>query len=205
MPLLRITNGIEKIADAKLVERAYGIHQLMSGNPAFPTPTPTMVDLAVAMDAFKTAVQKASAGDRLLIAEKHQKRDVLVAVLHSLGYYVLYAANGDRVKAQSSGFTIAREPTPVTIHKPQDLKVSNTSQQGQLAVSVKKVKGSVAYIHQYTTDSLLKDESWQSITNSVSKYVLNGLTPGTTYYVRVAAVGRKEQIMFSDVVSRVAA
>jgi hypothetical protein len=63
----------------------------------------------------------------------------------------------------------------------------------------------MAYMHQYSTDPLLKDESWMSMTCTATKCKLEGLTPGTTYFLRVAAIGAKDQVLYSDVMSKKAA
>jgi hypothetical protein len=205
MSLLRITNGFEKKSDSKLLEKANFVHTGMNGNTSFPTPTPSMTEFLTAITQFQAAVEAAGSGDRMQVAYKKEKRDTLVNILHLLGYYVLYASAGNRTKAQSSNFTLAKEPTPSVITKPVDLKVNNSNQTGQLEVSIKKVHGAVAYLHQYSTDPLLKEESWMSMTCSATKCTIDGLTPGAKYFLRVGAIGTKDQVMYSDVVSKIAA
>lgn len=127
-------------------------------------------------------------------------------MLYSLSYYVLYAADGNRAVLASSGFEAAREQQPFQpITKPENLLVLNTSQTGMMQSSVDAVADAMAYLHQYSTDPDLKEESWQSIAATTRKCLLKGLKPGTVYYVRVAVVGRKNQKLYSDVVWRMAA
>ena len=78
-------------------------------------------------------------------------------------------------------------------------------QPGELLVSVRTVKGAAAYLHQYSTDPLLAETSWKGMNSTASKCKLAGLTPGTTYYLRVAAIGAKDQVLYSDVASKMAA
>ena len=139
------------------------------------------------------------------MAQKNNSRQALVDIMHNVGYYVLYIAQGDRFIALKSGLTLSKEPAPVVIAKPSDLKVENSDQSGELLVSVKKVKGAAAYMHQYSKDPLLKEESWMGMLCTATKCKIEGLTPGTTYYLRVGAVGGNDQVMFSDVGSRIAA
>ena len=206
MGLLRITNGLESFSDAKLLEKCNFIHrQMTTRSSVFPTPSPTMAVLGDACEEFQLALNKALGGDRMLVAQKNNQRQALIELMHKLSYYVLFAASGDRLVAMESGFSVIKEPTPVIITKPTHLKVINSDQQGELLVSIKRVKGARAYLHQYSTDPLLKEESWMSMRGSTTKCKISGLKPGTLYYLRVVVIGSKDQVMFSDVVSRIAA
>ena len=205
MPLLKITNGFDRLPDAALMERSSFIYSNMEGNPSFPSPWPTMPDLLLLIQAFRQAVATAATGDRILIAEKRQKRFELVDALHVLGYYVLFASRGNAQIVLASGYELAKDASTSVLLKPAMPKVENTDQDGQLLVRVKKVKGAIAYIHQYTTDPELKKESWTSVTTSAVKCKLTGLQPGSKYYIKVGAIGTRQQVMYSDVVSRIAA
>ena len=206
MALLRTTNGYDKMSDSKVIEQAYFIHQQISTrSTVFATPKPAMTALKDAIDDYQLAVNAALSGDRVLVGQKNIARQTVIDMLHQLSYYVLMTANGDRQIALQSGIPLAKEPTPIVITKPSGLHVLNSNQEGELLVSVKKVKGAKAYMHQYSTDPLLKEESWMSMTCTATKCKLEGLTPGTTYFLRVAAIGAKDQILFSDVVSKKAA
>ncbi len=206
MSLIRITNGFNTLTDARLLERANFIHQSMNGNPSFGSPSPTMPAIEEAIAALTLSVQKAGNGDRLMVAQKNADRDMLIEMLHLLSYFVLYASGGDQLKAFSSGFTLAKEPVPQPeIQKPTGLKVANSDQSGTLLISTKKVKGAAAYMHQYTADPLQKEDSWMTMTCTQTRCKLEGLTPGTTYFFRVGAVGPKDQIMYSDVAMKIAA
>ena len=204
MSLLRLVNGYDRKSDAKLLAIANFIHQEMSGNPNFPSPTPTMTEFATAIASFKSAVIAAGSGSRVHIALKRRERTALVDTLHLLGYYVLYASGGSRIKAISSGMSLAKDPSAVVLTKPTGLLVQNSNQTGVLLVSVQKAAGAVSYYIQYTTDAELKEEAWRSMNSSTIKCKLEGLQPGTVYYIRVGAIGRKEQVLYSDVVSRMA-
>jgi hypothetical protein len=114
-------------------------------------------------------------------------------------------ANGDRQIALQSGIPLAKEPAPIVITKPAGLKVNYGNQPGILLVSVKNVKGARAYLHQYSTDPLHKDESWTSMNCTTARCKIDGLTSGTKYFLRVGAIGARDQVLFSDVLSKMAA
>ena len=50
-----------------------------------------------------------------------------------------------------------------------------------------------------------RHRSWMTMNCTTSKCRLTGLTPGTLYFFRVGAVGTRDQILFSYVVSKMAA
>ena len=204
MSQLRFSNGYNSMPDSKLIEKAYFIHQQVSSRATmFPNPTPTMTALNTACDAYFAAWQAAKGGDKVLIEQKNVARQTVIAMLYQLGHYVLMVANGNRLVAVESGITLAKEPSPIVITRPVDLKAEYGRQPGELVVSVKGVKGAASYIHQYTTDPTLKEENWTIIYCTQAKCTLEGLTPGTTYYLRVGAVG-KDQVLYSDVASKMA-
>lgn len=206
MSQLRFSNGYGQLTDAKLLETAYFIWQQVSTRTSvFPTPTPTMTIFKDAYDNFQSALNAALSGDRVLGEQKREARRSLIKLLYQLGHYVLMTANQDRLVALELGFTLAKEPPPAIIGKPANLKVGIPSQQGELLVSVDKVKGAASYMYQYTTDPELKEESWMTMNCTQAKCKLAGLTPGTVYYIRVGVVGKKDQVMYSDVVSKMAA
>jgi hypothetical protein len=55
------------------------------------------------------------------------------------------------------------------------------------------------YLFQYSLDP--QAANWTSLTNSVGKMLITGLTSGTNYWFRVAAAGVRGQIAYSTVVS----
>src|SRR5688500_12981652 len=132
MPLIRITNGFEKLADMGLFGRTNEITTAMDGNPNFVTPVPALTLITAAANLFKEWVDKAASGDKYAILIKNEKRLELIDLLHKLGYYVLYTASGDRVKAASSAFSIAKNPEPAYISKPEGMKVENGDNPGTL-------------------------------------------------------------------------
>jgi hypothetical protein len=59
MPLLRITNGFDRLSDAQLEVKANTIVSSITGNSNFPTPTPTLADVQIAITAYTAALATA--------------------------------------------------------------------------------------------------------------------------------------------------
>jgi hypothetical protein len=206
MKILTITNGFAKLSDANLDLRANQILTAMTGNTNFEDPTPALSTLEDAITAYENALNDCRDGDRLKVAIKNQKRDDLIEILHLLADYVLFKSAGDSVIAISSGFSIGKTYAPAPpITKPGNLRVLQGDNPGVLVSKVARVKGASSYMHEYATDAQMAQGNWQKIGCSRSSCMLVDLTPGTKYNVRVAAIGPKDQLVYSDIVARVAA
>lgn len=206
MALIRFVNGYANMADAKLLEVTRFALRQLTGNSNFPTPRPTLAEVQTSINTFSDLVSDAKTGDYNLIDQKNAAKEALAETFHLLSAYVAFESNGSLEVARTSGLRLAKTPQPAPpIEAPQNLQAQNTSQSGTVLSSVDAVPGAVSYMHQYTTDPAQKEESWQTVTCSQRKCTITGLTPTKVYYFRVAAVGRKEQVMYSDVLSRVVA
>lgn len=167
----------------------------------FPKPTPTLAVYATAIDTFSMWCSTANEGTRNDRRARDDARQALTTYTKKLAEYVTMVGNGDPVILGGSGFPLSkyREPT-APLGVPQNLKVANWLS-SQMVVSTNAVKNAKTYLFQYTEDPLTDASNWNSVTNSKSKLVLTGLTPGKKYWLRVAAVGVKGQITYSIVTS----
>jgi len=206
MKVLTITNGFSRMSDENLTVKASQIQAAMTGNAYFPDAVTILADLANAIAAFNAALDASRDGDRLKAAIKKQKKEELVDVLHLLADYVLFKSEGDNVKALSSGFTIGKTASPrEPITKPENLRLEQGENIGELVLKINRVKGAVSYLHQYATDAMLAQNSWKSIPSSRTTCLIAELQPGTKYHCRVAALGTRDQLIYSDIISRIAA
>jgi hypothetical protein len=203
MTVIKVTNGFSRLSDANLLSRAGQINIAMTGNTNFPTPTPTLAALQTALSDFEIAMAKAKTGSELEKAIKNDKREALIDLLHALGNYVLFTANGDRTVALSSGFNIAKEPTPKPpITKPENLQVTEGPNAGELNIKFNRVIAARMYMIQYAEETGSTPLNWQSQSCTKSKFTLRQLQSGKKYLIRIVALGTDEQVMYSDPVSK---
>ena len=59
-------------------------------------------------------------------------------------------------------------------------------------------------MYEITPSPVTEDSTWDSSMNTVSKKLFAGLESGKEYNCRVAAIGIKEQVVYSEPVSRIA-
>lgn len=205
MKFFRITNGFTEMTDAYLLVRAGVISNSIGGNANFPTPSPSLQDVNTTISSFSAAVEAAESGDRQAVAFKNQVRETLIMQLHLLGNYVLFTAANDEVKAQSSGFHISKMPQPSpALTSPQGLELTNGVNKGELKLRFKKVPGAKAYLYEITRSPVTAESKWESMLATVCKNQFAGLESGQEYSCRVAAIGVKKQVAYSDVVARIA-
>ena len=204
MAILRITNGFDGLTDSELTAKVRFILSEMTGNSNFPTPNPAIAVVTTALEELDAAVVAAESGGTYEKAVRDDKREVLISLVHNLSSYVLYTAAGDRLVAQSSGYSIAKLPTPQDpIVKAQSQVLTEGDEPGQLRYSFNRVKGARSYMYQFTQDPLTENSVWQSRVGTVRKTVLTGITSKEKYWVRVVAIGINGQQVPSDPISKV--
>ncbi len=183
MNLLRITNGFDKLSDANLEARANNIVASMTGNASFATPSPTLAVVQTAIDNYSAALAKAQTGSSYDKAYKNQKKGDLIDLLHSLGNYVLFTANGDELVAKSSGYNIAKGPSPAPeVSAAVNQNLEDGANAGELKYSFDKVPGARSYMYQYAPDPLTENSTWQSQPGTIRKIVFSGLDSGKKYF-----------------------
>lgn len=192
-----------RYSDADLEAKTHTIINNLTGNPVFTTPVPTLSVVEDASEVYSGALLDASTGNRSKIAVKNASREALVLLLRQLCVYVNLTANGNAAELLTSGFDVSKDPEPAVISKPENLKVENGVSSGELLMSIKKVKGAYAYLHEYTSDAAMAPASWVSTPSTACKIIFSNLLPGTKYYCRVGAIGANDQLLYSDTISRI--
>ena len=204
MRFFRMTNGYPGLSDSALLVKSRVIVAAMTGDAAFPTPTPTLASLTALNDAFEEALEKAASGSRQEQAVKRQTRAAVINQLHLLSNYVMFTAANDEVVATSSGFSVSKpsEPRP-NIVAPSGIDLQNGVNRGELKVSFPKVKGAMAYVCELAPSPLTPDSVWTRVESTSCKITITGLESGKEYNCRITAIGPKGQTATSGIVSRV--
>lgn len=176
--------------DNQLIGTIQGALTSLTGNPNFPTTTPTLADMNAALAAFVTAVADAVNGGRELVSLKQAKRAELTALARQLASDLTIQSNGDMTKLISSGFPhqkpfrhkIGELPAPI-VPRPKQGRVS-----GQLLASTRAVYGASSYNWRLALASA-PTSYLQTTQTPGARVQFKGLTPGEAYLVTVNAVG----------------
>src|SRR5215472_5198329 len=78
-----------------LIVYAQGVVERMSGNTAFPNPTPRLAAISAAVDALRTAEAAALTRIKGAAAARNEKRQALVALLEQLRSEIQKTADAD--------------------------------------------------------------------------------------------------------------
>jgi hypothetical protein len=102
----------------------------------------------------------------------------------------------------STAFETRRIPQPVIVTKPT-VRVELGLNSGELINIADTGKRSRGFYHQYAADPLTETSVWGSFPSTSKKYTFTGLERAKIYWCRVAVIGAKGQLVFSDPVSKV--
>jgi hypothetical protein len=199
----RVVKAFKRLSDANAL--AFGNHVTVSMAAAvdiFPNPTPSLANINTVLGNFADLIQAAASRDKVQVELKRQVRFNLLQMLSQLADYV-NATTTDPALLIRSGFDLNKLPAPVELEAPTRLVLLDGPNSGELILKFKSARGASSYLHQYTTDAMLPEDSWVSIPSTITNHTFKGLIKGVTYYVRAVSVGRKQQLIKSIVVNRV--
>jgi len=178
----------------------------MSGNSNFPSPPVTMVVLQAALDKLHKLMDNARQGSR---QDKMLRDDQVVVVqqlLQQQANYVEGIALGDLPILESSGFAIAKLPTPLGIpNAPRNVVAIYTGKRGQIDLRFNGSRGAKFYTVLCSTDPG-NTTSWTTLANTTrNRYSAIDLLSNITHYFRIVAIGAAGESVASDTVFCVAA
>ena len=196
------------LSDAAMLEFARAHILDMTGNANFTTPVPDAAAYlagANALETTLTAMHNAEAAAHQAVLEKNAARQAIDDFTRQRGNYVDGVANGDAIKIASSGFATKAAAAPVGIpDQPHNFSASIGDMSGTMDVAWDRVRGASSYMIQKCPDPQ-NDANWTFAgVSTKSSATISGLTPGTKYWFRVAAVGAAGQSAWSDPATKIA-
>jgi hypothetical protein len=184
--------------DSDLLVDSARILTMLTGNPAYPTPEPTLAVITTARNSFAAAVT-AARDSRIGVKARVQQRANLVALLRTLAHDVQMASGGDLPTLLSSGFPAQRTRAPVgELPAPANLRLSRGKVSGQVIARCDRIERAGAYLWRYALSST--PTTWLQVVTTVSaKAVFTSLAPTASYLAQVSVVGSAGQGNWSDV------
>ena len=198
----KLALNFKGVKDADIWMLAVNVHLRMNGNEKFPDPGMLIIELNEICRQFREAMTDASLGDRLKIAIKNEVRTLLIKKLKQVGEFVNKEANEREELLWSSGFDLIKPVDEIKIKNPNDFQILPGPQPGQIIMKVRGVKGARSYLYQWTPAPVTRESVWQSIADTRCKRVVSGLPLGMDYCFRMAAVGARNQIVYTHVLNR---
>ncbi|QQR87108.1 MAG: fibronectin type III domain-containing protein [Flavobacteriales bacterium] len=200
--------GIDRITPTALVEKGRNHVAMLTGNAAFPTPTPTTAALGTACTALDDANQIYDFNRGK--AEK-EARDaafkVLKEMVRELAGYVQAHCNNDKSLIVSTGFDVRRLSEPLgPLPAVANLRALVTPYPGRLELRWNGVRGRSLYAVEMTDTDPLNHAGWAPLVNTgKNRYTVEGLTSNTVYSFRVTTLGAAGASPVSDIASAKAA
>lgn len=188
------------------IENARHYVTVMTGNPNFTTPSPTLASITTAVNALETAYNAALGGGKVLTATMHDKEAILDNLLTQLGHYVEGVANGSETIILSAGMTVKASTGP---RGTLGFVIKNGERGGEVKLSTKS-QAHHAYMWQVVLDPL-PDESaevdpthtWELMAVTTKASIVKvDLEIGEKYWFRVATVGKNGQNDWSNPISK---
>lgn len=207
MPKLKLT--LRKLSVPEKVARGREIIAAMTGNPNFPAPQPTLSGVKIVTDDLEAAQQEQQAAKRAAeakTAERNEKEDLFDRTFAQLAAHVESVAGDDEHKIRSAGMDTRAPAAPSagTLDAPGSVNVTGGDADGEIDLSWNPVDGAKTYQIEQSPDPITATSWKQATATTKSKATVEGLTSGTRYWFRVAAVGTSGQGAWSNPVSKIA-
>jgi hypothetical protein len=194
----KVLVNVRRQADAAAAAYALGILVAMTVNPDYPLATPFVSALQNAYDDYTAKLSVAITGNRAQIAEKNAAKKELNLNIAALGKYINLVLPNSRPAQLKTGFKLNKEGrTPMILEPIKKFTISYGEVSGSLNLFVKKGKGIHSIVFEYTTMPPTNSTQWISCTATKGKCIITGLTPAENVWVRAAAIGTRDQILYT--------
>ncbi|MBL0309062.1 MAG: fibronectin type III domain-containing protein [Bacteroidetes bacterium] len=179
------------------ITKARRIVTMSTGNPNVPSPTPTLADITIAVDALAEA-EEWMPGTKAQTIERNNREKALDTLLVRYQRYVEFTADGDPGIVLSTGIDIRDANSPVGILEiPSDFSAINTRVKKQVKLKWKPVKKRISYVVEYTIDPI-GDGPFFNVECTRAAISLNGLNSDVKYYFRVATISTAGSSGFTE-------
>ena len=175
----------------------------MENNEHFPNPPAALAKLKKILPEYRMSLANALTRDKVMVAIKNNKKEIVINLLQELVDYVTEISNGDKIIMLSSGFDISEDKSDKGVLAKIEILEVEIDLPGEAITKVRNARGARAYIHQYTTEPPTPRTIWVSEGCGLSKYTFRGLASDKRHWFRVVAIGSGMQRTFSPVVSKV--
>jgi hypothetical protein len=200
----KLSLNFKETTDSDLAQQALTVAEWMTGNEHFPDPDMLIIELREIGNQFFKAVADAKSRDLEKIAYKNKLRILAIKRLKQVGEFVLTHSAGSKSELPliTSGFTLIKPVDEIILKSPEDFKIMPGPKPGEMILKVSRVRGARSYLYQWTPAPLTNESVWESIADTRCKKVISKLPLGVNYFFRMAAIGSRNQIIYTKPLSR---
>ncbi|HMH42776.1 MAG TPA: fibronectin type III domain-containing protein [Pyrinomonadaceae bacterium] len=194
----KIRLNLSKLTIPQKLAKAQQIITALTGNAGFPTPSPTLSNITSAMNELKTAadeVQAVTQTRKEKTSIQSQKKDNLDQLLTQSAAYVESVAGDNEQLILSAGMDVRAASVATTDPpgQPEGLTPSAGDHDGEIDLSWDTVSGARSYVIEKSLDPGTPTSWSHGGVSTRSSFTADGLTSGTRYWFRVAAVNNNGQ------------
>jgi len=197
-----ISLNFKEINDTDLNMLAFGVANRMTDNENFPDPGFLVIELREISNQFNIALADVGLRDMVKISIKNSLRALLIKKLKEVGEFVIKESKGGATALLSSGFPLIKPEDEVLLNEPANFSIMPGPNPGEIILKVSRVRGARSYLYQWTPAPLTKESVWESIADTRCKKIISGLPLGVNYLFRMAAVGSRNQIIYTAPLNR---
>lgn len=198
----KLALNFRKYNEPDLITVAYRVAGKLTNNEHFPEVKTLLSPIIETAKQLQSAVVNASDGDTLKIIIKNDFKEKLIALLRELGDWIEKQSNDDELALVSSGFKLAKPRKEISLQNPVEFIILPGKNMGEIIMQVKRVNGAKAYVYQYTPDPLTDNSKWETINSTKRKIVLKQLPLGVKFLFRMAAIGARNQVVYTETLFR---
>jgi hypothetical protein len=207
MPRIKL-NFVQLTITDKLA-KARQIVSSLTGNASFTAPTPALATVTAAIVALETAHSEAQAARQAAktkTSAQNEKESALDKIMSQVAAYVESVAGDNEELVRSAGMDTRATPSSNTDRPatPAALSATSGDHEGEVDLSWEPVTGARSYVIEKSSDPPSATSWSHAGVSTKSRANVSGLTSGTKYWFRVAAVGTNGQSGWSDPATRIA-
>ena len=182
-----------------LITFAEGVVRSLTGNPSFPTPTPTIAAISAAIADLQSAQAAALSRAKGTAVVRDEKKTVLIRLLQQLKGYVQTVADANLENSASIITSAGLAVRKAITRAPRVFAAESGTVSGSVKLLVPSAGHRSGYEWSYSTDG---GHTWvQAPFTLQAKTVITGLGPATTVQFRHRAVTKGGEGDWSQVIS----
>jgi hypothetical protein len=195
--MAKVKLGLQGLTPDQKVAYATTVKTAMTGNPNFLTPNPTLASVGTLTTALQTKINAYNAAVAAVAAallDRDNAELALTGALTSLASYVDNTSGGDAFKIASAAMSVRAVAAAVgPLGQVLSFVVTANENEGALDLAWDPVRGALSYEVWISVDPITSDSWTHKMTAGRSNATITGLTTGAKQWVRVRAVGAKNQ------------
>ena len=208
--MAKVKLNLRSLSPTEKTAKARQIISSLTGNPDFTTPHPPLAQVTAAADALDDAFADVQTAKQTVLTKSsilRERGDVLDGQLRQLASYIESISGDDESKILSAGVnvkSVASSSIATPFTAPTGLSAAEGDHDGEIDLNWDKARNAKSYVVERSVDPPTATSWTYETVSSKSSTTVIGLTSGTRYWFRVAAVVAGGQTGWSDPSTKIA-